>query len=90
MTPEQLNTAIQLSPPYWIPFLIALAMVLAFLGVVMVQIFKIVIRPLLHTLDQVNETLVGLTQTNGRLVEKMAIMIDRGQNGHDRRRLSDA
>lgn len=75
--------ALQYSPPYWIPFLIALGMVLAFLGAIGTAVMKIVVQPLMHTLDQTNETLRDLATTNGRLTEKIAIVIDRGERRHD-------
>lgn len=90
MPPEQIPAN---TPPYWIPFLVAWGMGLTFLYFLGAAFIKEFAKPIMHTMDMVNETMISLRDNSGeamnsltasvnRLNEKMAILLDR--NGIER------
>ena len=52
-------------------------MVLTFLFLVFKEVLKVVVKPMLHTLDQVNDSLVKLTEATSSLNGQIGVMVDR-------------
>ena len=81
MSSDQTASLIAQSPSYWIPVLTLVLMLLVFLGVLFRMMLTVVMRPMQHTLDLVNETMKALAENTARLNEKLAVVMDR--NGRE-------